>query len=153
GPGGHLDGVVRDPSGKPLAGVGLSTHYSGNYEQIAYVTTDDRGHYRLADLPRGADLEIWVSKTEVERKTVPAPLTAGMVKLDLELKPRPHGGSIVGVVLDHKGQPIAGAELVNMGGSSNEVRETKTGADGRFRLDNLYASTSLGKEVVVRARG
>src|SRR5262249_41618866 len=48
---------------------------------------------------------------------------------------------------------IAGAELVNMGRSTSDVRDTKTGPDGRFRLDNLYSSSIHGKEVLVRAPG
>ncbi len=67
-------------------------------------------------------------------------------------EPRPNGGSIAGVVLDHQGQPIAGADLINMGMSSAMVRQTKTGPDGRFRLDDLLEQT-VGKEVLVRAKG
>ena len=79
-------------------------------------------------------------------------MTGPRQRLDLALRPRPHGGSIVGVVLDHEGRPIAGAELSNPGNSSTEVRDAKTGPDGRFRLENLFESIA-GKEVIVRARG
>ena len=64
----------------------------------------------------------------------------------------PDGGSIVGVVRDHEGRPIAGANLVNQGRSTDQNREARTGADGRFRLDNLFEG-STGKEVLVRAKG
>jgi hypothetical protein len=153
GPGGDLEGVVRDPYGKALADVGLSVRRAGHYLQIAYVTTDDDGRYRLAHLPRGAELEIDVSKTDYGRKQLSAKVTTARAALDITLEPRPDGGSVAGVVLDHQKQPIAGAEVTNMGGSSSDVRKTKTGPDGRFRLDNLYEDSNLGKEVVVRAAG
>src|SRR5262249_18498759 len=148
GPGGDLQGVVRDPSGRPLDKVGLSTRIAGKSEQVAYVKTDENGRYRLGNLPRGVDLEISVSQTDYGAKEVEARVTAPTVALDVTLAPRPDGGSIAGVVLDHKGQPIAGAELVNMGRSTSDVRDTKTGPDGRFRLDNLYSSSIHGKEVL-----
>ncbi len=42
--------------------------------------------------------------------------------------------------------------MSNMGRSSDMVRETKTGPDGRFRLDDLFEN-NVGKEVFVRAKG
>jgi hypothetical protein len=71
---------------------------------------------------------------------------------DFTMQARHNGGSIAGVVLDHQGQPVAGAEVSNTGRSSSMVRETKTGPDGRFRLDDLYEN-HFGKEVFVRAKG
>ena len=72
---------------------------------------------------------------------------------DFTMQARPNGGSIAGVVLDPQGRPVAGALVSNMGRvSEQQVRETKTGPDGRFRLDDLY-ETNVGKEVFVRAKG
>ena len=44
-----------------------------------------------------------------------------------------------------------GAVLRNMGTSSTEVRETTSGKDGSFKLENVY-SGSAGPEVMVRAK-
>jgi RNA polymerase sigma factor (sigma-70 family) len=150
--GGDLEGVVRDPSGKPLAGVKISAFAEGIREQFDYVETGIDGRYRLSHLPIGFEIALNMSRDDFLRREVTTHLAGGKQALDLTMQPRPHGGSIAGVVLDHQGRPIAGAELINMGMSSDLVRETKTGPDGRFRLDDLFEDT-VGKEVLVRARG
>ena len=152
GPSRNFEGVVRDPAGKPLADVGLSAFVTGRYQRVAYAETDKDGHYRLEHLPCDVALEIHVSKTDYGRKDVPARSNSATVLPDIILEARPHGGSIAGVVLDPKDRPVAEAELVNMGTSTDEVRKTKTGPDGRFLLENLFVG-SFGKEVLVRARG
>ena len=151
-PGGDLTGIVRDPSGKPLAEVGLSTRSVGKNEQLGYVTTDKEGRFRLRHLPRNLPLTVRASKKEYLDEPVSAKVDDDAQVLKVTLRPRPHGGSIAGVVVDDKGKPIAGAELSNSGHSSGDVREAKTGPDGRFRLENLYESYR-GKEVLVRAKG
>ncbi|MDB5351479.1 MAG: hypothetical protein JWN86_2726 [Planctomycetota bacterium] len=152
GPGGDLEGTVSDPAGRPVAGVGLSAFAEGGHEQLEYVTTGKDGRYRLGHLPRNLPLEITVSKIEYLRQPIPARVDGVTQRLDVTIRPRPHGGSIVGVVVDAKGRPIAGAGLSNTGHSSNEVREAKSGLDGRFRLENLYEN-DVGKEVTIRAKG
>jgi beta-lactamase regulating signal transducer with metallopeptidase domain len=152
-PGGDLEGIVRDPSGKPVAGVGLSVFPEGSNEQFAYVETDAGGRYRLPNLPLSVALRIQdLGKGEYAHETTTTRLTGPKQKLDLTLRLRPHGGSIVGVVRDNQGRPIAGADVRNPGRSSGDFREAKTGPDGRFRLENLY-DTLTGKEVIVRAPG
>ncbi len=151
-PGGDLEGVVRDPSGKPLAGVGISVSILGMEGQFSYDKTDVVGHYRLSHLPLGFEMRLDVSRDDLLRKDVTTHLTGMKQTLDLTMQRRPNGGSIAGVVVDHQGRPIAGAALINEGMSSDMVRETKTGPDGRFRLDDLFES-SVGKEVLVRAKG
>jgi beta-lactamase regulating signal transducer with metallopeptidase domain len=151
-PGGDLKGLVSDPDGKPLAGVGLGFRLKGVGAQHDYVETDATGRYRIAHLPRGATLTVSGSRRDYSSKDVDIMLSQASGRLDLTLEPMPDGGSIVGIVRDHRGAPIAGAELVNQGRSTAQNRETKTGADGRFRLDNLFEG-STGKEVLVRAKG
>src|SRR5258708_40160084 len=75
-----------------------------------------------------------------------------MTQLDIVLKKRPHGGSLQGVVTTAEGKPIAGAEVINEGGSSNEVRRAKTDSTGRFLLDDLYRNASDNR-LVVKAAG
>jgi beta-lactamase regulating signal transducer with metallopeptidase domain len=152
-PGGDLEGVVRDPAGKPVAGVGLSIFPDGGNQQFAYVETDANGRYALWHLPRNVDMRILELGTgDYFHEAVPTRLTGRRHELNLTLRLRPHGGSIVGNVVDHKGRPIAGAELINPSNSSDKVRKAETGPDGRFRLENLY-QTMVGKEVIVRAKG
>ncbi len=152
-PGGDLEGIVRDPSGKPVSGVGLSIFLEGSNQQFAYVETDAGGRYQLDHLPLNIALRILeLGKGDYIHEAIPIRLTHPRQELNLTLRLRPHGGSIAGIVLDHDGRPIAGAELINPGNSSAISRRSKTGPNGRFRLENLYA-TLTGKEVIVRAKG
>lgn len=150
--GGDLEGVVRDPSGAPVADAGLSAFAVGDYKQLEYVKTDKAGRYRLRHLPRGMPLNISVSKKDYGNKESKVTVAGPSETLDFTLPPRPFGGSIAGVVRDGRGRPIAGAEVQNRGRSSSDVRETKTDEAGRFRLDDLYESVN-GREVIVWAKG
>jgi beta-lactamase regulating signal transducer with metallopeptidase domain/protocatechuate 3,4-dioxygenase beta subunit len=152
GSGGALEGIVRDASGTPLAGVGVGAREPGGVYPITGVKTDENGHYRLEHLPRDVPLEIGASKTDYTRTEVTTRVTGLVANLDLTVAARPRGGSIAGVVRDSEGRPIAGAELMNTGMSSDEVRTATTGPEGRFLMDNLY-KRSTGEEVIVRARG
>ncbi len=151
GAGGDIEGTVRDPMGNAISGVGVSVREEGDRQQLVYVTTDDKGRYRLTNLPLGTPLQISLSKLDYLRQTTTASAAAAKQNLDLTIHPRPHGGSIVGVVLDQARRRVADAELANQGTSSIEVRRTRTGKDGRFRLENLYEALH-GPEVTVRAR-
>jgi len=151
GPGGNIEGIVRDPMGNAISGVGVSVREEGVRQQLVFVTTDDEGRYRLSNLPLDTPLQISLSKLEYLRQTTTTSAAGPMQILDLTIHPRPHGGSIVGVVLDPERRPIADAEVANMGTSSDEVRRATTGKDGRFRLENLYEGLD-GPEVTVRAR-
>jgi beta-lactamase regulating signal transducer with metallopeptidase domain len=152
GPGGDLEGVIRDPAGNPLAGARISALADGVQVQFAYVETGADGRYRHAHLPLGSELRLLVSRDDFLREEVTTHLTSMKETLDLTMQPRPNGGSIAGVVLDPNGKPIAGAQLRNVGMSSDLVRETKSGPDGRFRLDDLFEN-HIGKEVIVRGKG
>lgn len=151
--GGDLEGVVRDPDGKPVAGVGLSVVPEGAFEQFEYDESDAQGRYRLRNLPADIVLHVNFYKTgRFRRDTMATRVTGPRQTLDVALERRPHGGSIEGSVRDPQGHPIAGAVLHNPSNSSSEFREAKTGPDGRFRLDDLYDSVR-GKEVIVQAKG
>jgi beta-lactamase regulating signal transducer with metallopeptidase domain len=155
-PGGSLEGVVRDKQGQPVSGVGLNVY--GSKESgtpLDYVETDAAGRYRFDYLPLGRNMKLYLAKLEYLTQTKEFRITppAGSVaRLDLTLEKRPHGGSVRGVVTDGKGKPVAGADLLNQGNSSNEQRRAKTDAAGKFLLDNVY-SDGLGSSLVVKARG
>src|SRR5579863_835397 len=151
GPGGIIEGVIRDPLGKPVADVGLSVHAEGSAQQLLYVKTNDQGRYRLNHLPLDIPFEITLSKKDYLVETATVRASDPKKTHDLIILPRPHGGSIVGTVVDQEGRPIVGAELTNMGLSSNDLCQTTTDKDGRFRLENLYAGLS-GPEITIRAK-
>jgi protocatechuate 3,4-dioxygenase beta subunit len=152
GPGSSLEGVVRDETGKPLAGVGLSIRIENRPEQFDYIETGADGRYHFRHLPLNANLSLSISKEGYLDENFPFSTRQARAAINLSLKPGRDGGSVTGVVLDHEGRPVAGAEVTNQGNSSAHHRETKTAADGRFRLDNLYEHFT-GKELLVRAKG
>jgi len=151
GPGGDLAGVIRDPAGKPVAGVGVGVQIDGESRQVAWTTTDASGAYKLNHIPIAIGLKLRTSKLDWLPQDIPVQLANPRQDLNITLTPRPHGGTITGIVQDKQGQPIAGAVLINMGRSSSEIRETTSDAQGRFRLDNLYPGIA-GTELMLRAR-
>ncbi|WP_337177115.1 M56 family metallopeptidase [Paludisphaera sp.] len=153
GPGADLSGVVRDPSGHPVGGVGMSVRVANVPDQYDWIVTDPDGRYVARSVPRDVDLTINLSKEGYTRKDVAIRVEEAERALDLTIEPRPFGGSVAGVVLDHEGRPVAGALVTNPGTSSNETRETRTGPDGTFRLDDLYRGIMRATQVVVRADG
>ena len=154
GRGGTLEGVVRDRSGKPLSGVwvGASADDDEYEQQLDHFRTGADGRYRLSHLSLGFEIQIEISGDDLLAQDVTTHLAGTKQTRDFTMQAPPNGGSIAGVVLDQQGRPVAGAEVSNMGRSSDMVRETKTGPDGRFRLDDLFES-NVGKEVFVRAKG
>jgi hypothetical protein len=155
-PGASVQGTVKDETGKPVAKVGINWYASEDYAQPRdYVETDAQGHYRLDNLPLSQNLQLYLGKLDYlsERKEFRLDGKPGSVtQLDLVMKKRPHGGSVQGVVTDRDGKPIAGAELINQGGASNETRRAKTDAQGKFLLDNVY-SDGIGHTFVAKAKG
>jgi len=152
-PGGNLEGVVVDAEGKPVEDVGVGLHLADAHTGWPFSGTrsDAIGRYRLEHIPLDRDLQIRISKIDWLDQNEIMRLKGTTQTLNVTLKPRPHGGTIIGTVRDDDGRPIAGADLKNTGMGSSFVRETKTDPKGRFKLDNLYRD-STGVEVVVRAK-
>jgi protocatechuate 3,4-dioxygenase beta subunit len=155
-PGGAVQGTVKDDSGLPVAGVGMNV-YGGERpgEPLDYVETDAQGRYRFDYLALGQTLKLYASKREYladTREFHIDPNNGRLARLDVVLNKRPHGGSVRGTVTDRQGKPVAGAEIINQGPSSNEARRARTDANGKFLLENVYAD-SFGHELVVKARG
>jgi len=152
GRGGTLEGVVRDRSGKPLSGVWIGASVDDGEQQLDDARTGADGRYRLSHLPLGFEIQLEISGDDLLAQDVTSHLAGTKQTRNFTMQARPNGGSIAGVVVDQQGRPVAGAEVSNTGRSSDMVRETKTGPDGRFRLDDLFEN-NVGKEVFVRAKG
>jgi len=152
-PGGEIEGTVRDAEGKPLAGVIIYARPSGQPRSLVSVAakTDADGRYRLAHLPLEFPWQLRAQKADYLAYQSDPLQVVETRRFDIMLSSRPHGGSIQGRVVDAQGRPIAHAELVNQG-DRGELRQAKTGDDGRFLLENLYPSPN-GAEVVARAAG
>jgi RNA polymerase sigma factor (sigma-70 family) len=96
-----VEGIVREAgTGKPLAGV--SVHALGDYRSGALTTTDAKGHYLLAGLPKGKDYNIYAEPPKdsplLPRMIRPADDGAlGPLPCDIELA---RGVVVTGRVID-----------------------------------------------------
>lgn len=152
-PGGTLQGTIRDETGKELAGIGLDVHAQPDSAHLDYLVSAKDGRYRIDYLPLGQGLTLSASKDGYQTVQKSFRLGAGEPvngQLDVVIKKRPPGGAIAGIVTDEAGKPIADAQISNHGNSSAHVLKTKTDAQGRFLLDNVYNQSSR-YELIVRA--
>jgi beta-lactamase regulating signal transducer with metallopeptidase domain/protocatechuate 3,4-dioxygenase beta subunit len=153
--GGALEGRVRDDKGQPVSGVGVNVYKKGSGSPLDYVETDAEGRYRVDYLPLDENLHLYLSKLDYLTQSADFRIESGKgrsAQVDFTVKKRPHGGSVQGLVTDKQGKPIAGAEIINAGSSSDQERKAKTNAQGKFLVDDVY-SDSIGHQIAVRARG
>lgn len=135
-----LGGSVVDVAGRPIADAlvqvrapeGFRTRFehvmddSGSLEVSA--RTDDVGRFEL-DAPALADGELVATHERYLEARRPLPL-ADQTELRLELdRPSLDARTLVGIVLDAAGQPVAGARV------AFGVQGTSTDTDGSFRID------------------
>jgi beta-lactamase regulating signal transducer with metallopeptidase domain/protocatechuate 3,4-dioxygenase beta subunit len=138
--GGTLSGRVTDPKNRGIAGVGVNLYPTGNGRPMAYVKTDKDGAYQLPYVPinTSVDLRYHYDNFVSASKSKVTLTEADQVRsLDVQLKPRPLGGSVTGVVRDQQGQPVPNARVIFHTGSTGDVRRVKTDASGRFRMDDI----------------
>lgn len=154
-PGASVQGIVQDETGRPVAGVGINLYTAADRsENSDYVKSNAEGRYRFDYLPLGHNLRLDIRKSDYLTQSKDFRLDGNdgsVTQLDLAVKKRPHGGSVQGVVTDRQGKPIAGAEVVNHGNSSDQVRKTKTSPEGKFSVDNVYDNGNGLHELIVRA--
>jgi hypothetical protein len=154
-PGGSVRGCVTDKDGRPIAGVGINAYPDLNDGTPHVVETDAEGRYRFDYLPLERTLKVFVRKLDYLPETPEFRIEATngrLSQVDIVLKKRPHGGWVGGVVTDPQGKLVAGAEVFNRGGSTDEVRRAKTDAQGKFLLEDVYTD-GIGHKLVVRGKG
>lgn len=147
-PGGEIEGTVRDPQGKAVAGVAIGIGQQGDIRMHTFGRTDSAGHFRVMGAPLDVPIFAILSRADfLSEGGVQMRLTSARTVHDFTIKPRPTGVTIAGKVTNESGQPVAGALIQNRGVNydstedepmANELREMTTGADGVFRLENLY---------------
>lgn len=160
-PGKELEGTVRDPQGKAVADVSIGIGQQGEMRVSSFGRTDSAGRYRVTGVPLDVPIVVLLSRADyVSQGGVQTRVTQAKSSQDFTIQPREPGVTVAGKVVDEAGQPIAGALLQNRGinydGSEdeeipNELREMTTGADGAFRLENLYRWGASNPTLEVRA--
>lgn len=153
----EITGTIRDPSGSPIPGIkveykdGHGTTYSSKakYGQH-FAVSDDSGRYHLefeddfGYCHLGVGGKGWAPQVHPR---VAAGVRGSPVMMDFVLEP---AHWLEGTVVDEAGEPLANVEvsampdihILNEGIAYPAVyRKTKTGKDGRFRLDDLAGPT------------
>ena len=138
---GTVTGVVVDPAGEPLTGVGLSVRSNNAHKERRPIEIDQLGHFVVDDVPAGElyfeasgypDLRAWGVKL--------APTAQVDVKRVLDSGEQ----RIAGQVLDDLGAPVAGAQVfLTMEHQEGELRSRstrKTTSDA----NGFFAFTGLG---------
>ncbi len=164
--GGVISGTILDEDGEPLSGVrveALARQYFRGRLQLTprgLATTDDRGQYRIFNLPPGR-YYIQASRSGFgDRESGYAPLLypnalsfrdaqrievtngAEVSRVDLGLRPVPTY-SVLGKVLDQQtGQPVTEGYVTAIA-AGGEVMSTRLGAANQLRPDGSFQVRGL----------
>jgi hypothetical protein len=156
GRGGELVGRVCDRRGQPLAGATVSAPHRGGMYRYDETKAGADGTFRLQYLPLDTPLELSASCEgyQYASTSCSVPTDSSPAKsAEFRLEPLADGGTVTGRVADAAGRPVAGAVLRNHGNSSDQVREMRSDADGRFRLERLFVQSGDRVTLIVRAEG
>lgn len=148
-------GELIDQFGKP---VSKATIYVSNESQAMAVPygkteTDDEGMYSLDGLPVDEKLRIQISKPDHEFATFHVVLeeVGKLEKIYLEGERLPYGGDASITVVNARGEPIEGIELINRGNGTGKTRQATTNSEGLANLENMLHYE--GCHVVARGKG
>ncbi|MGC4068793.1 MAG: carboxypeptidase-like regulatory domain-containing protein [Polyangiaceae bacterium] len=145
--GGSLEGVVVDHYGRPLGGMRVELSANTGSRTVATYTADD-GAFAFAALP--SEVTLTVARAEnPDRPVVRERVTVREGKRESVRLVVPEArDSVECLVVDERGDPIEGAEVVFASLDANSpLRQTRfTGADGRVTMDD-----ARGLEISVTA--
>ncbi|MEM8885992.1 MAG: carboxypeptidase-like regulatory domain-containing protein [Planctomycetota bacterium] len=135
-----LDGLVRDESGRPIAGVRVFLDSDRESIWVRPSVTDVHGKFRLRNVPRG---ESWLrfSHPRYVPHTRSIELDAESPRWSGEYTLRA-GSSIGGTVFDPEGKPLAGVRVLVSPPSKGRsawlhARDVRTSAAGTFEIQGL----------------
>ncbi len=146
---GLVKGVVQEaPSGRPIAGVGVSVAINPDFP---LARTDANGRFAAFVMPgvvraNAADLPLgYYDTTRITAGSRPT-LTEGMAELALEPIWLRRGVELRGRVLDAKGRPVPAADVAGRSeraGGRGGPFSTVTDHHGRFRITGLGSDATV----------
>ena len=151
----ELYGKVIDDTGEPVSNLNLNAYgLDTPGKPILAVKTDARGRYRLSYLPINGVLIKCTRDgyARIKESVTPKVPALGEQEFNLTLERLTNDWSVVGVVQDVDGKPIANVTLSDRRPSWKLARTTKSDAEGRFRLGNVYKSPA-GHGIYASAKG
>jgi beta-lactamase regulating signal transducer with metallopeptidase domain len=105
-----VEGIVADPSGKPVSGALVGRFVDAYESDYPRTTTDEKGRYRLAPCEPGKYV-LAVAADDFAPNSREVNVTAGTRAFDLRLQ---QGSPIRLKVIDEEGRPISGAVAGNV---------------------------------------
>ena len=151
----RLAGRVVDQRGKPVANAPVSVWWNrrlvsekamkgtGLGSLLDQVRTGSDGRFRTAALWPGDRYHVTVDvKPYAKAETPQSELSAGEVRDVGTIALVETSAAVAGRVVGSDGKPIAGAEVFNRG-DGPQPTSTRTGPDGRFRLEGLFAGSKF----------
>ena len=143
-----------DDHDRPIAGVKVGMITGGSHvssELRHQSTTNAEGQYRLREIPRRAidgrplELQILLAKEGYASFVSPSRTLKENATEKLEVVEPirlERGGSMSGIVVDHRGQPVAGARVltsldVRYRGLDDHMARVRTDEKGRFTIRDL----------------
>ncbi len=153
--GGSLLGKTTDASGLPLAGIGINVYPGNSGTWIGYVQSGADGSHVLDHLPLNQSYRVLFDSDEYANDWETFELSSAkrQVELNVRIKPKPEGGSVIGTVVDATGNPLAAAHITYSGHSSTYVKHVPAEANGGFRVDGIEFSPTMPSQIIVRAEG
>ena len=127
-----LTGTVRAGGGAPVAGAQITVLAPADGE-IALVTTDVSGHYRVT-LPTGGSFLLVVNGAGHRPAVAAVAVADGIVERDFQLDAV---GSLGGLVRDAAGQPRGGVTVTVIDARGDVSAVSVTGPTGRYELADL----------------
>ena len=158
GAGATIKGKVLDQDGDPAVSIAVycSTDEMAMAPSLGKVETNMSGEFEISGLPLNHQLRIQSGnesegfKRATHKLTIDDPESVEQVNLVCERLP--YGGDAVITVVSDDNTPIQGAEILNRGSSSGDIRKVTTDAEGKARLVNMFFHDEQ-HTVVVRAKG
>lgn len=141
-PGAVITGrVTRKENGGPVAGVTITVGFDrfGSNTKNPATKTDANGRYRLGGVAAGQTMIHAFSDDHAPAMSKLSATRSAPAEINFELE---SGAPLTGRVVDSVGNPVADVWLVTdtWNGARMFRRETRSEADGRFRLEHMPAT-------------
>lgn len=143
-PGGSIRGEMIDETGAPIADgrVYISSSEMMMAPAYAEAETNMQGKFHVAGLPLNTELRLSTSQEDFLSSRTMVTVTDSNEPQPMEIvcQRRAFGGDLQLTVLDGDNRPVVGAELLNRGNSTSEIRSATTDENGNALLKKMFLS-------------
>lgn len=153
-----LEGYVTDPKGRPIEGARISVEESNANPMMSRprppeespVLTAADGFFRIADRRAGELLDVEARRAGYAKGGAPGVQVPSEQPVRIVLQP---SSAVEGRAVDSDGKPVAGAQVMLIADapaglgrgfvmfSSDSIKETRSGDEGSFRIEDVPPGT------------